>query len=82
MLFAHLMEALQKTGIEIRTEKGDFKGGMCIVNGEKKIMFLNKKDPLEKMNNILISELRSMSHHQLYLPPLLREKIEENQNDA
>jgi len=79
ILFDHLSEVLRNNGIEIRIEKGDFRGGVCIVEGEKKILFLNKKHSIEKINDIMLSELRLMSHQQLYLPPLLREKIEENQ---
>ena len=82
LLFDHLSEALKNNGIEIRIEKGDFRGGICIVEGEKKILFLNKKHSLEKINNIMLSELKSMTHQELYLPPLLREKIEENQTMA
>lgn len=78
ILFGHLSEAFEKTGVEIRFEKGDFRGGMCKIMGERKIMFLNKKYPLEKINNLLISELKSISDYQHYLPPLLRQKVEEN----
>lgn len=78
ILFEHLSDAFRKTGIEVRLEKGDFRGGICTLNGEKTIIFLNKKNPIEKINNLLISELKSMSNYQHYLPPLLRQKIEEN----
>lgn len=78
ILFDHLLDSLRNNGIEIRIEKGDFRGGVCIVQGEKKILFLNKKHPIEKINNIMLSELKSMSHQNLYLPPLIRQKIEGN----
>jgi hypothetical protein len=82
ILFEHLSEAFNKTGIEVRVEKGDFKGGICMINGDKQVLFLNKKHSIEKRNDIMLTELKSMSHHQLYLPPLLRQRIEENQNHS
>jgi hypothetical protein len=78
ILFEHLSDAFKKTGIEVRLEKGDFKGGMCKLKGEKTVIFLNKKNSIEKINNLLITELKSISDYQHYLPPLLRQKIEEN----
>lgn len=82
VLFEHLSEAFNRTGIEVRVEKGDFKGGICMINGKEKVLFLNKKHSIEKKNDIMLAELKLMSHHQLYLPPLLRQKIEENQNHS
>lgn len=78
ILFEHLSDAFNKTGIEVRLEKGDFKGGICKIGGERIIMFLNKKNSLEKINNLLITELKSMPNYHHYLPPILRQKIEEN----
>lgn len=78
ILFDHLSDSLRNNGIEIRIEKGDFRGGVCTVQGDKKILFLNKKHPIEKINNVMLGELKSMSHQQLYLPPLIRQKIEGN----
>lgn len=78
ILFDCLSDTLRNNGVEIRIEKGDFRGGVCTVQGEKKILFLNKKHAVEKINNIMLGELKSMSHHQLYLPPMIRQKIEEN----
>ena len=78
LLFDRLSDALRNNGIEIRMEKGDFRGGVCVVQGDKKILFLNKKHPIEKINNVMLGELKSMSHSQLYLPPLIRQKIEGN----
>lgn len=78
ILFDRLSDTLRNNGVEIRIERGDFRGGVCTVQGDKKILFLNKKHPIEKINNIMLGELKSMPHNQLYLPPLIRQKIEGN----
>jgi len=78
ILFNRLSDSLRNNGVEIRIERGDFRGGVCTIQGDKKILFLNKKHPVEKINNVMLGELKAMSHHQLYLPPLIRQKIEGN----
>lgn len=80
ILFDHLCDAIRKTGIEIRVEKGNFRGGVCLINGDSRVLFLNKKNSLEKNNNLLINHIKKMDYEQLYLPPLLREKIEKIQH--
>jgi hypothetical protein len=81
ILFDRLSDTLRNNGFEIRIEKGDFRGGVCTVQGDKRILFLNKKHPIEKINNIMLGELKSMSHQQLYLPPKIRPKIEGNKTN-
>ena len=80
ILFEHLCDTFKKIGFEIRIEKGNFKGGTCILNGENRVLFLNKKYSIEKHNNTLISHIKNMDNNQIYLPPLLRQKIEGQQN--
>jgi hypothetical protein len=82
ILFENLCEILSNTGIEIRVEKGDFRGGICMLNGEENIFFLNKKHSLDKRLEILLSHLKTMEHQQFYLPPLLRQKLDDNQNSV
>jgi len=80
ILFESLCETLSNAGIEIRLEKGDFRGGICIINGEENILFLNKKHSLDKRIETLLSHLKTMEHQQFYLPPLLRNKLDDNLN--
>jgi hypothetical protein len=81
VLFEHLCEAFKRIGFEIRIEKGDFKDGTCIINGDNRLLFLNKKSAIDKHNTTLISYIKDMDNNQIYLPPLLRQKIEGKPNN-
>jgi hypothetical protein len=75
-LFKELCDAFQELGTEVRIEKGDFRGGLCVVDGEKEMIFLNKKHTLDSRINTLIDELTRRDS----LPGVdnpLREKISE-----
>ena len=60
-LFNQLCEALRQAGIETRVEKGDFRGGICLVEGEKEILFINKKHPMPGRLALLIAELKKIA---------------------
>lgn len=60
-----------KLGIDVRIERFYGNGGLCSVNKVKKII-LNKDLPIEKQNEIIISELSKFNLDNVYLSPLLR----------
>ncbi|MBI2416541.1 MAG: hypothetical protein HYV28_01300 [Ignavibacteriales bacterium] len=63
-------------GATVRFEKGDFKGGYCIVK-EKKQIVINKTANTQRKAIILATALRELGIEQMYLSPKLREVIDE-----
>jgi hypothetical protein len=63
-------------GAEVRFEKGDFKGGYCILK-ESKVIVINKMANLQRKVMILSMALKELGIDQIYLTPRLREIIDE-----
>jgi len=63
-------------GATVRFEKGDFKGGYCIVH-ESKVIVINKMTNLQKKIMILSAALKELGVDKIYLTPRMREIIEE-----
>ncbi len=63
-------------GAEVRFEKGDFKGGYCILK-ENKVIVINKTANLQRKVMVLSMALKELGIEQLYLTPRLREIIDE-----
>ncbi len=76
LLINELKEIAIKLGVSVRFEKGDFKGGYCVVK-EKKIIIINKFAPTQKKATILATALKELGIEDLYINPKLREIIEE-----
>ena len=75
-LFKELCAAINDTGIETRIEKGNFKGGFCLVEGDKEMLIINKKHSMDKRIALIISELKKRKFFDQQLPEALMEKIE------
>ncbi|NJD23703.1 MAG: hypothetical protein FIA82_13725 [Melioribacter sp.] len=71
-----LKQIAQELGAKVRFERGDFKGGYCIVKEDKTIV-INKLSTLQKKVMILTSALKDLGVEEKYLPPRIREIIEE-----
>jgi len=67
--FAELKGIFARMGIDVRQEKGNFRGGMCIVQGEKRILFVNKRHSAEGRISTLLTTLRRMRKEGMNLPP-------------
>ena len=63
-------------GATVRFEKGDFKGGYCLLN-ESKVIVINKNANLQRKAMILSIALKDLGVDEIYLNPKLREMIEE-----
>ena len=63
-------------GAEVRFEKGDFKGGYCLLK-ENKVIVINKMANLQRKAMILSMALKELGIEQIYLTPKLREIIDE-----
>lgn len=71
-----LAEAARQLGWAVRTERGGFRGGRCLVNGEQLIM-LNKRQPPEAHLAILAESLRDLPVETVYLKPAVRAALEQ-----
>lgn len=63
-------------GASVRFEKGDFKGGYCLLNDDK-VIVINKNANLQRKAMILSAALKELGVDDVYLNPKLREIIEE-----
>lgn len=71
-----LKELATQMGAKVRFERGDFKGGYCIIKRDK-IIVINKLSNLQRKVLTLTSALKELGINEIYLPPRLREIIEE-----
>lgn len=67
-------------GASVRFEKGDFKGGYCLLK-ESKVIVINKKANLQRKAIILSIALKELGVDEIYLNPKIRELIEEMGNN-
>jgi hypothetical protein len=78
--FEEIMQELKSVadqlGASVRFEKGDFKGGYCIVH-EKKVIVINRMTNLQRKVMILSTALKELGVDSIYLSPRIREVIEE-----
>ncbi len=63
-------------GARVRFEKGDFKGGYCILK-ESKVIVINKMTNLQRKVMILSAALKELGVDKIYLTPKIREIINE-----
>ena len=63
-------------GASVRFEKGDFKGGYCILK-ESKVIVINKTTNLQRKVMILSAALKELGVDKIYLTPKIREIIDE-----
>jgi hypothetical protein len=75
-ILQELKSVADQLGASVRFEKGDFKGGYCIVR-DKKVVVINKLTNLQKKVMILSTALKELGVDSIYLTPRIREIIEE-----
>ncbi len=71
-----LKSLAQQMGAKVRFERGDFKGGYCLVK-ESKVIVINKLASLQRKVITLAAALKEIGVDEIYLPPKLREVIEQ-----
>jgi len=71
-----LRSVADQLGASVRFEKGDFKGGYCLLK-ESKVIVINKNANLQRKAIILSVALKELGVDEIYLNPKLRELIEE-----
>jgi hypothetical protein len=76
-IFIQELKALAvQLGAEVRFEKGNFKGGYCILK-ESKVIVINKMANLQRKAMILSMALKELGIDEVFLTPRLRELISE-----
>ncbi|GAB4300741.1 MAG: hypothetical protein Kow0098_28410 [Ignavibacteriaceae bacterium] len=71
-----LKDVASQLGATVRFEKGNFKGGYCIIK-ENKVIVINKMASLQRKVMVLSMALKELGTDQIYLNPRLREIIDE-----
>jgi hypothetical protein len=71
-----LEDVARRLGLEVRTEKGNFRGGRCTV-GDETIIMLNKRHLPEVQLAVLAESLREAPLDTVYLKPAVRRALEE-----
>ncbi len=71
-----LKSLANELGASVRFEKGDFKGGYCLLK-DSKVIVINKLANLQRKVMILSAALKELGIDSIYLSPKLREIIEE-----
>ncbi|MBS4035657.1 MAG: hypothetical protein KGZ85_14400 [Ignavibacterium sp.] len=75
-LIQELKSLAAQLGATVRFEKGDFKGGYCILK-DSKVIVINKIANLQRKAFILSMALKELGVDDIYINPKLREIIEE-----
>ena len=76
-IFEELIDVGKNLGIKIIQDKGNFKGGYCLLE-EEKIIVLNKLKPLEIHIKSLITIFSQRDISKIYIKPIIRNMIENN----
>ena len=78
-----LKRAAGELGFEVRTEKGNFRGGRCKV-GDEEIIMLNKRHLAEAQLIVLAECLRELPVDGIFLKPAVRSALEDawTRNDS
>lgn len=71
-----LKSLANQMGATVRFERGDFKGGYCILK-ESKVIVINKLSSTQRKVMTLSAALNELGVDSVYMPPRLREIIEE-----
>lgn len=75
-LLQDLKSLANQMGATVRFERGDFQGGYCILK-ESKVIVINKLTSTQRKVMTLSAALNELGVDSVYLPPRLREIIEE-----
>jgi len=74
-ILSDLKSLASQMGAKVRFERGDFKGGYCLLEANK-IIVINKLSTTQRKVMILSAALKELGIDDVYLTPKLREVIE------
>ena len=75
-LLEQLEEIIRQLGIELVWDDGEFKGGICTIEG-KQLFLMNRILPSSQKVEILCCELSSLDLSQIFILPRVRQRIEQ-----
>jgi hypothetical protein len=75
-LLQDLKSVATQMGAKVRFERGDFKGGYCLMK-DSKVIVINKLSNMQRKVMILAAALNELGIDDMYMTPRLRELIEE-----
>lgn len=70
-IYTELEEVASRLGMTVVLDRGSFKGGFCILEGEE-IIVLNKSVPIEQRTRYLAEALLQKDLTGIYLKPAVR----------
>jgi len=71
-----LEELMRHSGVQVRYEKGDFDGGLCIIK-DKRMLILNRTQSSAYHIRVLAGELAKLPLDEVFMLPALRQVIDE-----
>ena len=72
-----LTDAAEELGIQVRRERGTFRGGLCSMDG-KEVILLNRRQPVQTHLAILAESLTPDRVEGIFLPPTVRAALEDS----
>lgn len=72
-----LLESVRGLGIEVRVERGGFRGGLCTIDG-REVVLLNKRQPAQAHLSILAESIDRERWEDTFLPPAVRAALEDS----
>ncbi len=80
-IIEELTDVAERMGMEVRVEKGNFRGGRCQV-GDTTVIMLNKRHMADVQLAVLANSLRKAPLDTVYLKPAVRDALESAWADA
>lgn len=74
-LIEELIKVMETLGLDVRIEKGTFRGGYCLLR-EQKLFLMNKNLEQDKKISLLARNIAKLGTEGIYLRPNIRELIE------
>ena len=74
-IIEELTDVAERMGMEVRVEKGNFRGGRCQV-GDTTVIMLNKRHLADGQLAVLADSLRDAPLDTVYLKPAVRDALE------
>tara|TARA_Y100001968_G_C19378649_1_gene729093 strand:- start:726 stop:992 length:267 start_codon:yes stop_codon:yes gene_type:complete len=74
-MLSALLEVAEELGIKVIQDKGNFKGGYCILKN-KDIIVLNRLNPIEQKVKSLAQAFSKLDVSGIYIKPAIRDIIE------
>lgn len=74
-ILRELEDVARRLGVDVRVERGGFRGGLCQIDDEP-VIVLNKRQPPETRLAILADSLRSLPVDTVFMRPAVRHALE------